>query len=482
MNTRRMSIRSMGFYLIRKSWFILVVAILCGALFAGLKYRDDKEAAKQPVIKDDGSSLTTAERQDVDHAVMQYQCVKQIEEYLKGSPLVRINAKKEKQNYVEYSIFYDAPNGEQSTGVKESSYLQIIKAYILDGVYVNDLLGISQEYASHTYIKELVTCNSTAGGEFTLLVLESNMYPNLVKDVRTVVEAYMDQMMKQEKGLRISMIKDGQFNFYDSSTETVQKNTFSSLMTYRKAFIGAYANFTEAQQAYFRRRTGYLEQSSREYGEYLPVPGFTEEELIGETKVLFSAPTNVKIGKKQFMLGFGIGILGGVALCFLMLYLSLKNRSTLDYSDNLGLRNMGLVSVNGKKHSIRNCVTKMEMKKQLFASNEESVDYAAVRIGAYCENHGIKELAVLSSNGTEDIQNAVEMLKDSLAKQGIMLHQTEKVAADSEALKALLSSKNSILVEQLHDGNRKKASELLKFCKENDVEVIGALGVAALKK
>ena len=198
MNTRGITLKSVGFYLLRRIGFILLVTIICGAVFAGLKYRSDKKTAQQPPIKNDGSTLTFEERVDAEHAAMQFQAGKQAEKYLTESPLVRINAQKEVQHVVEYSFFMDLPDGEQSTGVKEETYLMMVRSYLLDGMYVPELIKLDSIYENNKYLKELVLNSSAAGGQFTMTVLESDMYPNLASDVRKVMEAYMDKLMKQE--------------------------------------------------------------------------------------------------------------------------------------------------------------------------------------------------------------------------------------------------------------------------------------------
>ena len=479
MNTRGITLKSVGFYLLRRIGFILLVTIICGAVFAGLKYRSDKKTAQQPPIKNDGSTLTFEERVDAEHAAMQFQAGKQAEKYLTESPLVRINAQKEVQHVVEYSFFMDLPDGEQSTGVKEETYLMMVRSYLLDGMYVPELIKLDSIYENNKYLKELVLNSSAAGGQFTMTVLESDMYPNLASDVRKVMEAYMDKLMKQEKGLKIQVVNESTFSFYDPNTDAVQRSAYSNLINYRKASLSAYLKLTPAQQAYFRKLTGYNSGEEQEYGQYLRTPGFYEVEA---DESAAPAEVKVQIDKMQVLIGCLAGFVGAIAICFLMLYLSLRNRSTLDYSENLGLRDLGLVTVGEKKHPFRNWLFRKEMKRQIFDSDDESVEYAAVRVGAYCRNHDIKELAVLSSVNSGLIEKTVENLKKALSKQGIKLHETEKVATDSAALNTLIDSKYSILVEQLYGGNRQKSSELLKFCKENDVEVIGALGVAGINR
>ena len=166
------------------------------------------------------------------------------------------------------------------------------------------------------------------------------------------------------------------------------------------------------------------------------------------------------------------------ALCFILLFLSSKHATPSDYSENLGLRNFGLITTKGtKRHPVREWFLKKELKASLFDSDEESVEYAAVRIAAYCDNHGVDKIAVLSSDSTDAVQSAVSDLTSALRRQEVDLIATEKVGKDSRALTELVSTGQCILVEQLRGGNRLKAAELLQFCKENDVDVIGAVGV-----
>ena len=457
MNTRKIGVRSLMYFMVRRIWIILLTAVLFGAALAGYKYYSDRKASKS-AVKDDGTSLSDAERADVENAALQYRNAAEMESYLNSSPLLKLNSKSEEQTIVEYQILLDTGAAEPSTGTVENSYLQLLRAYINDGMYIRDLAEIRADYAEHAFMKELVWCNNSGGGEFTLGVINYSDYPDLPKDVRTVTEAYMDQLMKAESRLRIKAMKEGTVNLYDSTTDSTQKSVYTNMVNYRKAYMNAYTAFSEAQQAYFRKLTGYLKDQASD-----------------------TRTTKVKISKRLLVAGCLVGLVAGVGICFLLLYISLKNRTQLDYSDNLGLRDLGLVTTAGKKkHPLRSFFLKKELKDSLFASDEDSVEYAAVRIGAYCRNHEISELAVLSSTGGDAIADAVENLKAALAKQDISLLETEKVGTDSKALEQLIAAGKSILVEQLQGGNRQKAAELLKFCRENDVEVIGALGVVEL--
>ena len=451
--------RSLIFFMVRRIWIILLTAVLFGAALAGYKYYSDRKAAKT-AVKDDGTSLSEAERADVENAALQYRNATELEAYLNSSPLLKLNSKSEEQVIVEYQILLDTGASDTSNGTVENSYLQMLRAYINDGLYIRDLAEIRADYAEHAFMKELVWCNNSGGGEFTLGVISYSEYPDLPKDVRTVTEAYMDQLMKAESRLHIKAMKEGTVNLYDSTTDSTQKSVYTNMVTYRKAYMNAYTGFSEAQQAYFRKLTGYLKDETSD-----------------------AKTTKVKISKRLLVAGWMVGLVAGVGICFLLLYISLKNRTPLDYSDNLGLRDLGLVMTEGKKkHPIRSFFLRMELKDSLFGSGEESVNYAAVRIGAYCKNHEISELAVLSSTGGDAVADAVENLKAALAKQDIRLLETEKVGTDSKALEQMIAAGKSILVEQLQGGNRQKAADLLKFCRENDVEVIGALGVIELSQ
>ena len=119
-------------------------------------------------------------------------------------------------------------------------------------------------------------------------------------------------------------------------------------------------------------------------------------------------------------------------------------------------------------------------KDALFATNEESIRYAAVRIGGYCEKHGITELTCLSSRSSELVEKAVQELGKELKKEKVTLLSSERVATDSKALSRLLSAKYGLFLEELHGGNRRKLRELKQFCEENEVCVVGSVGVTEL--
>ena len=458
MNGRRISVRSLCYYMLRKAWLILLMAVCCGALLAGYKYYKDSKSETGSGKESNGSTLTEQERSDVDNAALQYRYAKELEIYLEESPLLQMNSKGEDQTIVEYRISLDLPQGETSYGTVENSYLQLLRAYINDGLFIGDLVKKSSEYEKHTYLKELVWCNNSGGGEFTLGVLHFDVYPNLEQDVRGVVEAYMADLMQKENRLRIEPMKEGKVTLYDSTTDSTQKTSYSNMVTYRKAYMNAYTGFNSTQQSYFRYLTGYMKEDT------------------AKTK-------EVKISRRYLVIGVFGGAVAGLCLCFILLYLSLKHASPLDYSENLGLRNFGLLGARGKKrHPVREWFIAKEFKNAVFSTNEESVEYAAVRIGAFCDNHKIDRLAVLSSDSTAVVQQAVSQLQTALRKQEVDLISTERVSHDSEALSALIQTGHCILVEQIRGGNRQKSAELLQFCRENDVEVIGALGVAELTR
>ena len=94
MNIRRISLRSMFWYMVKRIWIILLCAVACGALLAGYKYMKDKKSANSKV-SDDGSGLTDQERQDVENSAAQYKYQLETEAYLSESPLMKMNPKKE---------------------------------------------------------------------------------------------------------------------------------------------------------------------------------------------------------------------------------------------------------------------------------------------------------------------------------------------------------------------------------------------------
>ena len=455
MNIRRISLRSMFWYMVKRIWIILLCAVCCGALLAGYKYMKDKKSADSKV-SDDGSGLTDQERQDVENSASQYKYQLETEAYLTESPLMKMNPKKEPQILVEYLIRMDYAGDSSAQkfytdGVIENTYLQMLRAYINDGMYLPDLVKVDSTYDGFGYIKELVWCNNSGGGEFTLGVIAYDPYPNLAADVRKVTEAYMAELMEKEKGLSITAVKEGSYSIYDSTTDTAQKNAVSNMVTYRKAVANAYNNFSAEQQAYFWN-------------------------LVGGKKTESAEKTKVGFSKKFAAVGVVLGFAGGIFLLIIMLYLSPKHASPADYTENAGLRSFGMVYLPGKG----GWTLKKELKGSLFPSNEESVNYAALRIGTYCKAHEISDLAVLSSAGTKKVEQAVEKLGKALKKESITLHSTEHVAEDSKALQELLKVKKCIFLEELHGGSRMKQQELLQFCRENEVEVIGALGVTEL--
>ena len=453
MNTRRISLRSLFFYLIRRFWVILLFAVCFGVLLAGYKYLKDRKEADTSVVND-GSNLTDDEKMSAENAFLQYQNMKVAEKYLAESELMKCDTKSEVQYLVEYRIQKKGLVDGLSTGTLENTYQQLIRAYINDGLYIPELAKIKEEYGQYPYIKELIWCNNTSLGEITVGVVENARFPELSDDVRKVVDAYIAELQSGEQLLSVEVMKADRVTVYDGTTETAQRTAISNVINLRKAYMNAYYGFTASQNAYLK----YLIDGS------------------GKKKVTNAAPKG--ISKRYAVVGIAVGAVLGVCFLLLMLYLSLKHASPADYTENAGLRSFGLAFVAGKK---KNRLLKKEYKNSLFDTNDDSIDYAVVRITAYCRNHRITELSLLSSRSDRVIEDAADALRSRLSKQGIKVLSTEKVATDSKALSELITSRYGLFIEKLQGGNRKKLRELIQFCNENEVEVIGSLGVAELK-
>lgn len=476
MNTRRISLRSLFWYFVRRLWVLVIFMILGGVAVAGLKYMKDKKEAEAeegevtPTVVADVDSLSESERYEVDNAYIQYRQAEAISRYMKDSPLMAVNPKEEEQVMVEYGIFI-RPAGEKATdGSLENTYLQLLRAYIADGMYIPELIKISDVYQDSTYLKELIWCNNTSGGELSLGVVNTETYPNLAKDLRKVLENYAGELMRQETGLSIRALREGTYTVYDSTTENAKRSLGSNLISYRKGYTTAYAAFNQSQKLYFKQ---LVEQKSGTEWNWGDDQGETEEPEKTTTK------KKVGISRRYAAVGLFVGLAVGLVFLFVLLYLSLRHATTADYAENAGLRSFGLFFLPGKG-GFRNWTVRMEMKHRLFPTTEDSVKYAALRLGQYCDTHGIKDLAVLCSKNSGVVEEAAEELGKELKKNGVILHSTERVATDSEALRELLRVKKSIFLEQLYAGNRQKQQELLHFCRENEVEILGAVGVTRL--
>ncbi len=454
MNNRRISLRSLFFYLLRRFWIILLCAAVGGALLTLYHQRTVKAAKKETELTVETISLTEDEKKDVENAAMQYTNMTKAERYYNHSPLMTYSAKMEKQVLYEYMIRYDDPKGQVSYGTIENMYLQLLRAYINDGVYADELIKKDSSYDEFYYIKELVWCNNNNGGEFSLGVIEYDPYPTLAEDVRAVTEEYIKTLTAKEKGLTIELVKTAELEVYDSSTESAQRAAITNLITYRKAYYSAYKTFTAQQKVYFHDLIGQ--------------PQETEE---------------VKSGFSLTYLAIGVIIGGalGIGVIFLMLYLSGKLASPSDYAENVGLRSFGMLSVkDAKKGAVGSGLLKAELKNKLLDTEAENLSVTAVRIETYCKNHGITRLALLSSKNDAVVEEAAKVLKKELSQCKIQAELTVDAARNGDALRNLLGIKKGILIEHIQAGNRQKLGELLQFCKENEVDVIGSVGVAGL--
>jgi len=285
-------------------------------------------------------------------------------------------------------------------------------------------------------------------------------YPNLAEDVKALLETYMKELMAQESGLSFTLMKEGEVEAYNNTSDSTQRGSINNLISYRKNYMSYYNSFTSAQEGYFQYLTGQGEAEAAETAKT-------------------TTAKKVKINKTYIIVGILIGGFGGICFCILLLYLSLSHASPADYGENAGLRSFGMLFLkNEKPKKLKSFLLRKELKGSTFDSNEESIAYSAVRIGNYCRTHDIRELAVLSSRSSSAVEKGREAMEKALKKQDVRILSGEKVVKDSKALTELLQVKCCIFLEQLHGGNRQKLGELIRFCRENEVQVIGSLGVA----
>lgn len=86
MNTRRISLHSLFWYILRKFWIICAMAVGFAVLLAGYKFYKDRSAEKSAAKNSDGSGLTEDEKRDVENTYLQYIYLQEAENYYKGSP------------------------------------------------------------------------------------------------------------------------------------------------------------------------------------------------------------------------------------------------------------------------------------------------------------------------------------------------------------------------------------------------------------
>jgi hypothetical protein len=71
-------------------------------------------------------------------------------------------------------------------------------------------------------------------------------------------------------------------------------------------------------------------------------------------------------------------------------------------------------------------------------------------------------------------------MEKCLKDEGVKVVILEAFPKDDESAEKLLHSESVILVEEFHKSRLKEIDRVAQFCRENEVEVIGALGVAQL--
>ena len=460
MNERRISIRNLCYFVLKKLWIIFLAAILTGAALAGYRYYKDKKNANVSEDVKNGSALEPDEKLTVDNAILQFQYASEEEKYIATSPLMEVDWRNEKQSIVQYVVDIKTEEGNVVSGMEkqgiETTYVQMIRSFVNDGVFIEPLGKIDKKYQNVPNIKELVWCNNSGSAELTLGVIYHPKYESLAKDMRSVAEEYFKTLEAADKRLTVRTINETEAVVYDSSTETIQKNATTNLVTYRKAYQNAYATFTASQQSYFRAQTGYLE----------------DEE---------AGPKPVKFSMKFLILGVILGGALGLGIVLLLLYISIKDQTVSDYSENLGIRNLGLVPVIDKKfRPWRNFLTMKELKPSLMGDTEESAEFIAVRLEAYCKEQESDSIAILSSTCSDNVKKVAEELTSALKKKKIKAVLLENVVKDKKDFEQMLSFRQCILIEELYKGNRRVAAETVEFCRESSVTVIGALGAVSV--
>lgn len=465
---RIISISDIVEYILRKIWLIIVFVILGAVVCSGYKYAKDKKAyssvADSDTKIDYEELLNEDEIRQVDISYTLYHQLKQQQQYIDDSILMKIDPYDESQGILQYKI--DAADGNISD-IKNAIIDYVKEGGISEKLDVQDNIDDISELVS--VVGNTDYLNNTDVEEddshiLTIRVIQEDMETckSLANAVNNAIVSYKEQLQNSFGNIQMDMFNCSYQTKMDSELQDYQYEALKKVTSMQEHLDSQNAKLNDNQKSFLNEKI--ISENVDEVQ--------SDTNSIDDTQVV-SAP---QFSKKYAVLGAVIGFVCAVIILILR-YLSRRTLNiAVEFKDTLQISVLGQINEQEKNNVLVNIWRKIvNHKKTLSVDQEKKI--ALKNVTSYCEKMNLSDVLIIGCVNDLEKNEWVVGLKKELENQKIQTEIAGNILEKPEALEKLSTYSNVVLIEKLHVSKYEDVVSEIEKCTKLNVGVVGAIAL-----
>lgn len=481
-------------------WYLALILALAGAFicwYSVKKYNDDVDtkikAAEEAQTGAETSSteapaeetredlytrewcegaLSESELQAVLDSYALYQDIEERKAYMTRSLYMNMDPYHFVSDHLQFRVIHEVG------GTDLQSYVHALKLYITCNDLAEELVKSENLEVGAAELGEMILVSDgekDAYDDFLMVtVYQSEVTSKLSDAIKNAVIRYGESLALSYSGFSVELVKT-------SRTETLNNALIEAAAAERTIIAADQAEidaaskkFGRTQKVYYQLLVENLDEKIVEVKVKTNTTSSTEE--VEDTKSKTKEEPEEIPEKKSMPPMIVVGFVGGLAAAFLLLLLyNLMSGRLLfpaDFSGVFGLRTLGLLREQ-KKTGVAGALSRAEYPD---AEDSEAPAITWLSIREAVTKMEIREVLFVET-GLREEGIGLDKLKEMAQKAKISMTRIDGAFPDADAAEQLVSGKGVIFVGEMHRSKLKEIDRLNRFCKENNVPVIGALGL-----
>jgi len=356
-------------------------------------------------------------------------------------------------------------------GADASAYRSYIHGLVL---YVNRI-EMAQELTdklkleiSPYMLSEMISIEDSEEYDDILLmtVYQSELTEGLTDEVKKAFIGYGEKLSEQYPGHHIELMGASKATVINKELISEQESQRTAITDDQARIDAAVNKFGNMQKAYYNMLVNGTEKETitvvaQKGTQNKASAAAEEEELPSKRKVLMMAA-----------IGGAAGIVVFIILVFFANMLSGRLISDLDFSRIYGLKRLGII-IGKRKKGMAGFLQRAEYPD---GEGPDEFTYLTLVLRRLMEKQKISEAVLVSSKVLSD-KTGLETVMKELKNDGVDLILMEDFPGEKDAAEKLICSNAVILVEEMHSSRLNKMDRIVSFCRENEIPVLGAVGV-----
>ena len=481
---------------IARYWYILIIFAALGAL-AGwrLTVSYNKNVDKQIAEAEELRIKTEEEEKALAEDVVQelHYSRKSCEEKMTKEAMGKVldayywyKDKQSRRDYIATSLYMQMdPYDCQCLYLKfrvlhpEPADASVYRSYIHGLVLYVNQLEMEKELAdklkleiSPYTLSEMISISDS--GEYDdilqMTVYQSELTEGLTDAIKEAFIGYGEKLAELYPGYHLELMGTSKASIINKELISAQESQRTAITDDQTRIDTAVKKFGNMQKAYYNMLVNGTEKETitvvvQEGSKKKSSAAAEEEELPSKRKVLM-----------RVILGGAAGIVVFIILVFFANMLSGRLMSDLDFSRIYGLKRLGII-IERRKKGMAGFLQKAEYPD---AEGPDEFPYLKPVIRRLLEKQENSEAVLVSSKELSD-KAGLETVLGELKNEGIDLALMENFPGEKDAVEKLVSGKAVILVEEMHSSRLNKIDRIVYFCRENEIPVLGAVGIVGAK-